>query len=264
VEICEKLPFFGRRIVRAALSSVKAATAVSQRTLDGISSFFTANEWGEIEHKFRVIPMGIHLPLESDIFQPKRNTESDALTGKKTLLFMGRFVKKKGIHTLLKAIRTITIKDPTVILVLAGTGPLAKEIKRWISELKLERNVILPGFITQETKEYYLRIARLYILPSINITGGDREGLPVSLLEAMSYKKICIATTESGAEEVIRDNINGYLCDAGHEKPLVQKIELALAASLDETQNMAALARAKAEEYSWKNITQKQYEHFFT
>jgi len=263
VEICKKLPFFGRKMVRAALSSVKAASAVSQRTLDGISSFYSGDEWADIKHKFQVIPMGIHLPDIEDIVQQRKVIKTSALSGKKVLLFMGRFVEKKGIHTLLKALKIISEKDPAVILILAGVGPIATKIDQWILDLDLKSKVIQPGFVTQKEKAYYLRNSHLYILPSISGNNGDREGLPVSLLEAMSYQKICIASVGSGAEEVINDNVNGYLCEAGYETSLVQKIELALGSSREETLYMARLARAKAEQYSWNYIARKQYRHFF-
>lgn len=263
VEICKRIPVIGSMLVRSAFSSMKAATVVSQRTLKGISTFYTKSEWELVSEKFKVIPMGVTLPsFKSD--SPIESTKARmGLQDKKIIFFMGRFVEKKGIDVLLKSLLKLRKVDSSVMLVLAGDGVLKNEIEDLIHTLGLEESVHLPGFITTQEKEDYLRAADIYVLPSIESADGDREGLPVSLLESMSYGKVCVATNESGAEEVLESGINGYLCASGDVDLLHENIERALNLNDKTRKGLQNNAFETARKYAWPSIITMQSEHFF-
>jgi len=263
VEICKRVPFVGGHIVRSAINSMKAVTVVSQRTLDGIAQFYSKEQWDIISNKFKVIPMGVNLPEKNECESYEVFKELKGLKDKKIIFFMGRFVAKKGINILLQAMLKLVYVDRSIILVLAGNGILREEIELSIIELGLSENVLMPGFITSQDKDGYLRIADIYVLPSIESKDGDREGLPVSLLESMSYGKVCIGTIESGAGEVLISGENGFLCRGGDSCLLFDEIQKALGLSSPEYQRIAQNALETAKSYSWPQIISKQAKHFF-
>ena len=263
VEICKHVPIIGPKIVRSAISSMKAVTVVSQRTLNGISQFFEKDHWEKISSKFKVIPMGVNLPVNTNADSVEEIRAQYGFSDKKIIFFMGRFVAKKGIDVLLQALVELLKYDSSVILVLAGDGILKKEIESLIRTLDLSEHVLLPGFITSQDKDAFLRIADIYVLPSIESADGDREGLPVSLLESLSYGKVCIATNESGAEEVLTSGENGFICAAGNSDLLLKEMKMVMSLNKQERQRVEVNAQETAKRYSWPHIISKQSEHFF-
>lgn len=75
------------------------------------------------------------------------------------------------------------------------------------------------GWVTREEKEIVLKKTDVFILPSY------REGLPVSILESMSYGKAIIATNVGGIPEVVRDRENGLLIVPGELKQLENSLD---------------------------------------
>lgn len=112
------------------------------------------------------------------------------------VLFLARLVPEKGIHTLLEAYENSSLRIP---LVIAGGGSHASEYEAEIrkSAERINRNencriagrqVILTGFIQGRVLEELYSNALFYVLPS------EIEGMPLSLLEAMSYGNICLTS----------------------------------------------------------------------
>lgn len=115
---------------------------------------------------------------------PVKSTAVDFLEHKgiepgKYILAVGRFVKEKGFHDLIAAYKRLG--DCGLQLVIAGDAdhpdPYSTELKR----LAEESGVIMTGFIRGEQLNQVLTNAALFVLPSYH------EGLPIALLEAMSY-----------------------------------------------------------------------------
>ncbi len=97
----------------------------------------------------------------------------------KFVLALGRFVPEKNFHQLVEAFSKIDHKD--FKLVIAGDADFPDEYSEKLKKLARENGVILPGFIKGDPLKLLLSSARLFVLPS------SHEGLPISLLEAMSY-----------------------------------------------------------------------------
>jgi len=259
VEICKKLPIIGPMLVRKAIYRMAKITAVSQRTLNGISYFFSEKEWIKIQTKVMVIPMGIQPPPElAEKITPLANKENCKI------VFMGRFVKKKGIHNLLSAVFELLKTYPNLELVLAGSGMEKENILKQIQRLSLSNNVTLPGFVSNEEKIKLLQTASIFILPSIDSDDGDREGLPVSLLESMSYGNLCVATKSSGAGDILSHKKNGYLYEAEDIGHLVRIVTEILTKSQKEKNTIRHEAKLTAERYYWKNIAARYRKHLFS
>lgn len=131
------------------------------------------------ETKF--IPNGIAKPSikNVDIVEKKWNLEKDNY-----ILFLARIVPEKGLDYLIEAYKQIKTDKKLVIAGGAShTNDYLEEIKRKVSE---DPRIIMTGFVQgQELEELYSN-CYLYCLPS------DVEGMPISLLEAMSYGRNCL------------------------------------------------------------------------
>ena len=105
---------------------------------------------------------------------------------------------------------------PNAVLLLAGNGPMQKDLSEKISKLYLDKNVVLLGYRTD--LEWYVHAADLIL------TASFREGLPVNVLEAMYCQKPVIASNNRGHRELITNGENGYLLDAKDNKEFSKKV----------------------------------------
>jgi glycosyltransferase involved in cell wall biosynthesis len=124
------------------------------------------------------------------------------------LLFLGLVGMRKGVYDLLPAFRDAITKVPGLRLIIGGNGEVG-QAKVLAAQLNIDDRVLFAGWVSGEDKINYLCQADIYILPSYN------EGLPVSLLEAMSWQIPVISTRVGGIPELVRDGIDGLLVDAG-------------------------------------------------
>lgn len=127
------------------------------------------------------IPNGIEKPeiIEPDIIKKEYDLDKNDY-----ILYLGRVVPEKGIHYLLNAFKQV---DTDKKLVIAGGASHTNEYLEQIKEMaKKDERVIMTGFVQGKKLEELYSNCLAYCLPS------DIEGMPLSLLEAMSYGKICI------------------------------------------------------------------------
>ena len=113
---------------------------------------------------------------------PSKNTDyidSLGLTPGKYVFALGRFVKEKNFHLLIEAFSKTDHGDTK--LVIAGDADHPDDYSRHLKELARQKGAVLPGFVKGEKLRQLMSHASLFVLPSTH------EGLPISLLEAMSY-----------------------------------------------------------------------------
>src|ERR1035437_3164874 len=115
--------------------------------------------------------------------------------------FLSYFVEMKGINYLLPAIKDLKKSNLNFILNIAGDGPLKKKMISFIEENNLTGNVIFHGLIKNEAKDLFFRNLDVFILPCIS-KGMETDGLPVVLMEAVSYGLPVISTNISGIPEI--------------------------------------------------------------
>ncbi len=103
-----------------------------------------------------------------------------------TSLFVARLVPEKGAHYLIEAYLKW---NPNFKLVIAGDDPFEKKYIAQLHEMaRGNENILLPGFVSGDLLLELLANAALFVLPS------EIEGMPVALLEAMSYGKCCVVS----------------------------------------------------------------------
>lgn len=135
------------------------------------------------------------------------------------LMYMGEISKRKGAFDLLKAI--VENKDyfKDRLLLRMGGNEVDGDIKAYIRDNGLGCFVSYEGWIMGEKKIECLNWQDVYILPSYN------EGLPIAILEAMSYKHPIISTPVGGIPEIIKTQENGILVTPGNSEEIAKAIK---------------------------------------
>lgn len=165
------------------------------------------------------------------------DTVNDSEREKSTILFLGRLGEAKGTFDLLNAMKIVTTSLPESRLILCGDGMIDRT-RSIIKSLELEKNVQLPGWVDNNTRTNLLRKATIFVLPSY------AEGLPMSVLEAMSSGLAVVATTVGGIPELITDSAQGILIRPGDVEALAAAI-IRLIETPDERSRLASAARTK-------------------
>jgi len=130
-------------------------------------------------------------------------------TGKgKTLLFLSRFVREKGVYELIDAFARIIQKFPGTKLVMAGDGPEREDMRNLVEERGLSDQVSFPGYVRGAAKAHVLMNADIFVLPTYY-----GEGCPISLLEAMAAGLAVITTPVGGVPDIFTNDENGILLD---------------------------------------------------
>lgn len=163
--------------------------------------FFIAN--GVEEQHFSALP-----PQEKVERRKKLGLPADV----RIAIFVGRLVPVKRLDILLKIWPEIQKTSPGAVLLVLGSGPLENDLKQGAPA-----GVQFYG--SQEDVTPYLQVADIFVLPS------DAEGLPVSLLEAMSSELACVVTLVGGIPDVVEHGENGWLVPTDDPSAVLQAVK---------------------------------------
>jgi len=183
-----------RRIVRAVLARADLVMALSETWRATLT---------QISPRARVEVLTNAVPL------PQLEERRDLQGRQPTLLFFGEIAAHKGVFELAQAFAGIAAAFPRLKLVYAGTGRAIEEVRRLPAELGLEDRIECTGWLESQRKRAALAGATIFVLPSYV------EGMPMALLEAMSWGLPVIATAVGGVPEVITSEVNGLLVAPG-------------------------------------------------
>jgi glycosyltransferase involved in cell wall biosynthesis len=148
---------------------------------------------GRYDRQVAYIPTGIS---EAQKRAPDKIREL-GLTGDDYILFAARHVEEKGAHYLIDAYQQL---DTNIKLVVAGDAQHEDAYKALLqSKAAGNKNIIFPGFVQGNLLEELFSNAIIYVLPS------EIEGLPISLLEAMSYGCCCVVSDIPENREALGD-----------------------------------------------------------
>lgn len=176
--------------------------------------------------------------------------------GKITFLSVGRLVEKKGHEFLLRSFATV-LKTCDVCLRIVGEGALRPGLMALARELGVADKVTFLGAISSSMVFHELHHADIFVLHSLTGSDGDREGIPVAIMEACAVGLPVVVTRHSGIPELVTDGLNGFVvaekdCDGFAEAMCT----LALLPEL--RQEMGGAGRAiVAEKFNPQRETQK-------
>ena len=151
----------------------------------------------------------------------------------KLLISVGELNRNKNHETVIKA-----IKDLDVYYLIAGRGDLQNHLQNLIDELNLSDRVKLLGYRTD--------VAELYAASDVFVFPSFREGLPVSMMEAMASGLPCVASKIRGNVDLIVDGEGGYFCFPTSQVEFKNSIERILTNdSLNANMSQANIQKAK-------------------
>jgi glycosyltransferase involved in cell wall biosynthesis len=177
-----------------------------------------------------------------------RNTDTDYLEqlgveSERYIFTLGRFVPEKGFDYLIKAYKKSGFST-LYKLVIAGDADHESEYSSELKKRAQEENVILTGFIKGRNLQQLFTHTRLFILPSFY------EGLPISLLEAMSFGCDILASDIEANKEVQLSK--SYYFETGNIESLAKNIT-------DKLQRDISVHDYDMSNYNWENIAEKTY-----
>lgn len=157
------------------------------------------------------------------------------------VLFLGRLGERKGTYDLLEAVPKVLDKKSDAVFYLGGDGDIER-CSRIVKEKGIENSVKLLGWIGADDKTEYLKKCSTFILPSYH------EGMPMSVLEAMSYGLAAISTNAGGIPQIIDDGVNGVRFEAGDVKLMTEAL-VDILSDCEKKRQLGASGRKTIEEH---------------
>ena len=150
---------------------------------------------------------------------PERPPER-AACGTLRILGLGRLVPKKGFGTLVEACRQLTADGIAVACVIAGDGPEEAALKQAADGLPVE----FPGAVAHHEVPRLLAACEVCVLPCQTGADGDRDGIPVVLMEAMAHGVCVVSGDLPTIRELVRDGETGLLVPPGQPRTLAARL----------------------------------------
>lgn len=234
---------FGSKFIRQGeKNAVKYADEIIVLS-KGVQNYFKDTYGRET----RFIPNGVNRP---EIQEAELITEKFGLTKDSYILFLGRLVPEKGIRYLIEAFKNV--KTDKKLIIAGGssdTGPFIQELKELAKD---DDRIVFTGFVHGQMLDELYSNAYIYTLPS------DLEGMPLSLLEAMSYGNCCLVSDIPECTEVVRDNALIF------KKSDVKSLQIKLQDACNYPEKVAEYKKHAAdficEKYSWDDVVEETVE----
>lgn len=192
----------------------------------------------------RFIPNGVDRPEQ---VQAQEITAQYGLNKDDYILFLGRLVPEKGLRCLIRAFKQVETDKKLVIAGGASdTDAFARELKELAQE---DPRILFTGFVQGRPLEELYSNSYLYVLPS------DLEGMPLSLLEAMSYGNCCLTSDIPECARVIEEHgVTFRKGDADDLRARLQQL-------CREPETVYALKETAADyicgKYNWDDVTRQ-------
>jgi glycosyltransferase involved in cell wall biosynthesis len=199
---------------------------------------------------FRVKPLKIHvIPNAIEINTEKIERKNDQI------LFTGRLIKDKNPDLLIKAFAQIKNQLPNYKVIFVG--PINEAYKDELCKLAKRKKVLdsikFVGPLNPLLEKDKKLLFNYYKKSKIFVSLGSWEGLPTRLLEAMSYKNVCISYASGGTSELIRNRHDGFILKKLDSVEL-GKIILEIAENSEMQKNIGENAHDKIEKkFNCKN-----------
>lgn len=241
-------------LTQDALNRADFITAVSFNTKERLIKTL-GKGCPKLRSKMRVVPCGVDtqsFPAEGSF---KKVEDTYNRSHKKVILYCGKITTIKGIDLFVRA----ATHFPNAQFIVVGDGEEMPSIKKIIKEENIS-NVLLAGYLgskNNRTISQFYRMADIVVLPST-----ISEGIPLTLLEAMSSKTAVIGSNIGGIPTAIRHMKNGVLIKPASQKSLNMAIKILLEDdSLRE--KLAFQARNDAvRKFDWEIIVQQMEKYY--
>jgi len=236
---------------------MKRADKIISASLDYVAHSSINDVWKKYPTKFVEVPFGVHLDkfhvLPYDIVELQElRYKLGIKKGERVVLFVGALDEAhsfKGVDNLIKAI----VKLLNVKLLIIGDGDRRQKYENLTKELKIEKNVIFTGRVSDEYLVKYYNLADIFVLPSVD----KSEAFGIVLIEAMACGVPVMASDLPGVRSVFANGVQGITVAPDSARHLQKKLE----EYLRYPQKRLKMGRAARElverKYDWRKIGYK-------
>jgi glycosyltransferase involved in cell wall biosynthesis len=222
-------------VARSLFNSAKAVICLTENDASAVAELIGGY------HKISVIPNGVDL----DLFKPSSKKIEGLIT------WIGRLVPEKGLIYLLRAMRDVIREVPNARLLVIGDGISRNKLMSLSRQFGLADNVEFLGAIGRMEVAKILSRASVFAFPSL------REGLPLSVLEAMSCGVPVVGSDIPGVNDLIDNGVTGILVPPRDQMALARAI-ISLLKNYERQRVMGLAARHTiVNKYSWSSVIQK-------
>ena len=241
VLLLNNIKLLNKILINFVLKNTYKFTANSEVTLNQIRNNCKLDY---INDKYKVIPMGIQ-----NKFFEKKNLE---YKNDNHFLYIGRLVDYKGVDLLLRCLKKFRDEGNNFKLDILGTGVDENFLKKEVQKLGLENYIVFHGFKNFDEKLKFYKNASLTFVPSI-ISNKRLEGGPLTLIEAMSQRNICIVSDSIGFVKYCNYK-NSLVFDSGNIESMYEKLIRYTEMKKDEKENMRNFAFEDSKFFKFENI----------
>jgi len=158
------------------------------------------------------------------------------------VVYMGRLVESKGIVDVIEAARILKDRGVKVILSIAGSGPLDRELRKLVNEARLEDRVRFVGAVFDSEKDLMWLQSDVFAFPTFHC-----EGLPYAILESMAAGAVPVTTPVGAIPDVLMDKVHG-LYVSPHDPTAVANAIQWLDGHRDELEAMRVAGRRRIDD----------------
>ena len=239
-------------VVRAkALSTVRsldAMIAVSQTTKRDFQTL-SSEAGGMLTPEIAEIPNGVDVELYETEQQLLAQLDGQ-LQSKDYLLFLGRFVKRKGLDLLLRAYAKLP-PETRIPLVCAGYGREQGRLERYVRENQLQEFVHFVGPVSGEAKVSLYQHALATVIPT-----RTWEACSLVAIESLAAGTPILATRAPGLGSFVEEGVTGTLVDCDSEESLLRGLRRVLS-QRDRMCQLASACRSSVREFAWHSVAKQ-------
>jgi phosphatidyl-myo-inositol dimannoside synthase len=176
------------------------------------------------------------------------------------ILSVGRFIRRKGHATLVRAMPRILERHPTATLVLVGRGSELAPVTRDAQRLGVRDHVRFPGPVSDEDLATLYTLCDVFALPTGEGDGGHVEGFGLVFTEAQAYGKPVVAGDSGGVPEAVLDGKTGLLVPPNRPEAAA-RVVLQLLDDKELAARLGAAGKHRVEtELSWSRFAEQLLE----
>ena len=203
---------------------------LEKRVIDASDAVVVGSEFGRrqlqqelgarVDH-VRVVYYGVDVrfaprPPREDLLARYR------LADRRVVLYFGGLKPRKNLGLLLTAWSRLAPRQPDATLLIAGGGPLLRELRAQAVRLRLDDRVVFTGYVPEAEKADHFNLGDVFVFPS------GLEGFGLVVTEAMSSGLPVVASRAASIPELVVDGEGGFVCEPTDPEAFAEKLGLLL------------------------------------
>ena len=239
--------YFKQAVERVTYATARRFVVLSKAFRDVL-----VRKYGVREDRIDVVPGGV----QADVFDIglSRGEARERLGWPKDrtiLVTVRRLARRMGLENFIDAVDRLRKREPSILAVLAGTGPLANELAAAVEQKQLQEHVKLAGFLPDADLPLAYRAADLSVVPSIAL-----EGFGLIVLESLAAGTPVVVTPVGGLPEVVSGLSPELILEGSSRDELADGLAARLAARDKLPSDVACRSYAK-DNFDWPVIAKK-------